>query len=180
MRRSFFRNILLPILLVSVLFNMCSCNLEESYKEFVVDKISEYDVQEYFVSDELDFARVDDVVIIPEIKEIHHGEYIIYISAYSERELKDITIKSVSLKTENKIILESKSALFIHLEKNQDKIFEGWIDCGTFTEDDVEVFDGTELFLTLQLQTEKGAESITEEINYVIRVKIYKSWVTPV
>lgn len=69
--------------------------MENSYKKFNIEGITNYDVWNYVDSNELDFARIEDVIIVSEIKEINHGEYIIYISAYSKTEANQIMVKTV-------------------------------------------------------------------------------------
>lgn len=60
--------------------------MEESYKKFNIANIIGHSVEDYVSSDSMEFARIKDITIIPKIKEIRHGEYIIYVSAYSKEE----------------------------------------------------------------------------------------------
>ena len=61
-----------------------------------------------------DFAKIESVVFIPEIKAINHGEYIIYISAYSETGTENLIVKNVILK-ENEIVLNAVSYVWMKI-----------------------------------------------------------------
>ena len=83
-----------------MLLGLSSCRLEDSYKEFFVKGISDNN-KEYFTSEEFDFARLEDVIIIPTIKEINHGKYRIFVSAYSEKGEGTVNIEKVTIKESN-------------------------------------------------------------------------------
>ena len=78
------KTVLMIMLSISMILGICSCRIEESYKEFDITGINYNVNDDYFTSEEYSFARIQNVVIIPEIKAINHGEYVIYISAYSK------------------------------------------------------------------------------------------------
>ena len=167
------------MLSISTLLNLCSCRMEESYKEFNIKNITDNLSENYFTSDKFDFARLENVVFIPEIKEVNHGEYIIYISAYSETGTEQIKIKNVILKENEVVLLDHKLNKEILLEENSESIFEGWIDGGTFTEEEIDIIDGKEFDFIIQAEIIKEDKSVSENITFEILVKGYKSFVTP-
>ena len=167
------------MLSISTLSGLCSCRMEESYKEFNVKNITDNLNANYFVSDKFDFAKVENVVIIPEIKEVNHGEYIIYISAYSETGTENIIVKNVILKEDKDDLLNHELNKEIQFEKNPDAIYEGWIDGSTFTEEEIEIADGKEYDFIVQVESIKNDVAVSENITFEIVVKGYKSFVVP-
>lgn len=170
---------MIVMLFISTLFGLCSCRMEESYKEFTIKNITDNLNQNYFASDKFDFAKVENVVIIPEIKEVNHGKYIIYISAYSETGRESIVVKNVILKEDKDDLLNHELNKEIQFEKNSNAIYEGWTDGGTFTEEEIEMADGKEYDFIVQTEIIKNDATVSENIAFEIVVKGYKSFVTP-
>lgn len=177
---NYFSRLIIILISVSVLLGICACSIEESYKEFNISNVTGYTIDDYIYSNTLDFARINDVTIIPEIKEIQHGEYVIYISAYSSVEAECAMIKNVTLSVEGKPFLEKELNTIIPMELNQYDIYEGYIDGGSFCDDLVDISNGQEMTLNIQLQVGEESEVVTKNISYEVFIKIYKSWVTPV
>lgn len=177
--KKIFRSVVIIMLSLSTLLSLCSCHMEESYKEFYIKKITDNVNENYFESDKFDFAKIESVVLIPEIKAINHGEYIIYISAYSETGTENIVVKNVILKENKDDLLNYELNKEIQFDKTSEVIYEGWIDGGTFTEDAIEISDGKEFDLIVQVENMKNDTTISENITFEIVVKGYKSFVTP-
>ena len=167
------------MLSLSVLLSLCSCRMEESYKEFYIEKIADNVNENYFESDKYDFAKIESVVFIPEIKAINHGEYIIYISAYSETGTEKLIVKNVILKENKNELLNYELNKEIQFDKTSEILYEGWVDGGTFTEGEIEISDGKEFELIVQVEDIKNEATISENITFEIVVKGYKSFVTP-
>lgn len=167
------------MLSLSTLLGLCSCRMEESYKEFYIKKITDNVNENYFESDKFDFAKIESVVFIPEVKAINHGEYIVYISAYSETGTETLIVKNVILKENKNELLNYELNKEIQFDKTSETVYEGWIDGGTFTEDAIEISDGKEFDLIVQVENNKNDETISENITFEIVVKGYKSFVTP-
>ena len=176
MMNHFGRGVMIVIVFVSLLLGICSCGLEESYKEFTIANITDCDVNDYISSANLEFARISDITIIPEIKEIKHGEYLIYLSAYSEIETNCIIVKNLTMSVRDKVFLEHELNQKIVLEQSENNIYEGWIVGGSFTDNEVDILNGEELRLIVQLQVERDMKDISKTIDYEIKVKIYKTW----
>lgn len=170
---------MIVMLIISLLVVLCSCRIEESYKEFNIKNISNNLNDNYFESNDFDFAKFENVLYIPEIKEVHHGEYIIYISAYSELGTEQIKVKNVVLKEKEGALLEYELNKKILLEENTDSIYEGWIDAGTFTKEEIEITDGKEYELIIQTEVSKDEKTSSGSITFEIVVKGYKSFLAP-
>ena len=168
------------MLFFSTLLHLCSCRMEESYKEFYIKNITDNVNENYFNSDKFDFAKIEKVVLIPEIKAINHGEYIIYISAYSEVGTENIVVKNVILKEDKDDLLNYELNKDIQFKKTPEGMYEGWIDGGTFTEDAIEIADGKVYDFIVQVESKKDDTTTLKNITFEIVVKGYKSFVTPV
>lgn len=173
------KNIVIINLCISVLLGLCSCSLEESYKKFIIKNITENLNDDYFTSENFSFAKISDAVIIPEIREINHGEYIIYISAYSKNEKDIVRIKNLFLEQKESVLFSYKVNKEIELEKKEGNLYAGWTDGGTFTNNNLNVADGNEYKLVIEVEIIKSGECITDSITYEIVVKGYKSLVWP-
>lgn len=52
---------MIVMIFIGTLLGLCSYCMENSYKEFDIEGIADYNVWNYIDSDELDFARIEDV-----------------------------------------------------------------------------------------------------------------------
>lgn len=177
--KNIYRKIGMSVLLITVLLSIMGCEMVESYKEFNIKNITDYLEEDYFNSDNFGFAKVENVVFIPEIKEIHHGEYIIYISAYSETGEEKIKIKNIIMSDSESVLLNHELNKNIVFKENANAVFEGWVDGGTFTEDDIEIKDGKEFDCIVQVEVLKDDTTVRDNISFEIYVKGYKSFRTP-
>lgn len=180
MRIYIYKNKIFLIIIVLLFLGISTCNMQDSYKRFYIEKLSDCSLEEYFDLEELKFARIGEIIIVPEIKEIRHGEYIIYLSAYSESGLENITIKNVSLKDDLGIFFEQEVDKQIPFENQLENMYEGWIDVGTFHKEKTELLNGRKIYLIIQAQVDLQNQSIKEEKIYEITIKGYKSLVLPV
>ncbi|MGN0517630.1 MAG: hypothetical protein ACI4II_02770 [Acutalibacteraceae bacterium] len=164
------------ILLIVILLGMTACHTKQSLKEFNIKNISGFENEDYFTSSQFDFARVEDVVIIPEIKEINYDEYIIYVTSYSKTE-KEVTVKNVCIKENEKTLLEHQLNKKVSFNKNAQNIFTGVVDGETFNKDDIAITDGKSFNLIVQVEVQKDDISVVTDITYEVNVKTYKSFV---
>lgn len=171
--------IIIVMLLLNILLGATGCKMVDSYKKFCFKNISDNHDENYFTSENLEFARLANVVFIPEIKEINHGEYIIYISAYSETGTEQILVKNVMLKEDEEVLLDYDLNKNILLEENSNSVYEGCIDGGTFTDEKIEIVDGKEFDLVIQVELEKDGTIVSKDITFETSVKGYKSFVMP-
>lgn len=162
--------------LIVILLGMTACHTKQSIKEFNIKNITGFENEDYFTSSQFDFARADDVVIIPEIKEINHDEYIIYVTSYSEIE-KEVTVKSVCIKENEKTLLEHQLNKRVEFNENAQNIFTGVVSGGTFNKDDIAITDGKNFNLIVQVEVQKDDTSVVSDITFEVSVKTYKSFV---
>ena len=132
-----------------------------------------------FLSDDLSFAKILDVIIVPEIREINHGEYIIYISAYAKDDKQTINVKKVLIQEQEATLFTRELNEEIGLEKNNEAIYEGWIDGGTFSKTDLEVTDGKRYQLIIEVEVTNDEDALSKCISYEVVIKGYKSFVLP-
>ena len=85
------------VLLLCVIMELSSCNMIQSYTKFYINNITD-NSEDYFTSENFDFARIGDIVIVPEIKAVNHEEYIVWIGARSQKANEEVYIKSIILK----------------------------------------------------------------------------------
>ena len=173
------KNVVITALSVCMLLGLCSCRLEESYKEFFIKNITDNLNDDYFTSENFSFARLQDVAIIPQVKEINHGVYILYISVYSESGNETVRINKAVFKEKESVLFTNEIDKVIEFKENEKTIYEGLIDGGTFTADSLEVADGKEYDLVIEAEVEKNGVIISESITYEIIIKGYKSFVWP-
>ena len=173
------RSTIIIILSISMFLGLCSCRMKESYKEFNIKNITGNMDEDYFTSENFAFARLQDVVIIPEIKAINHSEYIIYLSVYSKTGEEDVQINSVLFREKETVLLDRALNKIIEFEENSESIYEGWIDGGTFTGETLSVADGKEYILVIEAEVTKNDVHVSKDVTYEIVVKGYKSFVLP-
>lgn len=173
------RSVMIVILSISMLLGLCSCRMKESYKEFNIKNITDNLNDDYFTSEKFSFARLQNVVIIPEVKAVNHGEYIVYISVYSKSGKERVQINNVIFKEKESVLLNHEIDKEIEFKENAETLYEGWIDGGTFTADSLKVADGKEYDLVIEVEVLKSGVHVSENITYEIVVKGYKSFVWP-
>ncbi len=162
-----------------LLILMTSCGIEESYKDFYVQKIDNYEVKEYFTSDELEFAQIDDIVIVPYIHATNHGEYTVDVIAYSQTEPEQIMVKSVCISDDKNTFYNQETEQEAVFRKSQDGIFEGWARSGVFYETDVDLSSNKNLYITVHVQVGDGIEKKAKQIDYEVTIVQYWSHVVP-
>lgn len=170
--------IVVIMLVIAMILGLSSCRLEDSYKEFFIKGISDNKNKEYFTSEEFDFARLEDVVIIPTIKEINHGKYQVFVSAYSEKGNEIVKINKVTIKSSDSDSVNYDLDGGIIFEKKDTK-YEGTLEVGTFTEENIEMFDGKEFTIIVNAGLLMDDVYFSKDITYEIKVIIYRSFICP-
>ena len=167
------------MLSIGMLLGLCSCRMKESYKEFNIKNITGSVNDNYFTSDDFSFARIQNVVIVPEVKAINHEEYIIYISAYSKSGKETVLIKNVIFKEKEIVLLNNELGNMIVFEQNANSIYDGWIDGGTFTEETLKVADGKKYDIIIEVEVFDNGLNISKNLTFEMDIKGYKSFVWP-
>lgn len=173
------RCIIVLLVSIGICCGLSSCRLEESYKEFNINNITDNLNEDYFASDSFSFTTVNGVVIIPEIKAINHEEYRVRVSAYSKTGAERVMIKSVVLKDDDAILLDNALNLELQFEGSAETLYKGVCVGGILTEEALKVADGKNYYLLVEVATIQDDEHTTENITYEITVKGYKSFVWP-
>ena len=173
------RSVMIIMLSISMLLGLCSCHMKESYKEFNIKNITGSVNDNYFTSEEFSFARIQNVVIIPEVKAINHGEYVIYISAYSKNGKEIVQIKNVIFKEKETVLLNRELGNKIEFKQNTNSIYEGWINGGTFTEESLKVPDGKKYDIIIEVDVFDNSSHVSKNITFEMEIKGYKSFVWP-
>lgn len=173
------RSVMIIMLSIGMILGLCSCRMKESYKEFNIKNITGSVNDNYFTSEDFSFARIQNVVIIPEVKAINHEEYIIYISAYSKSGKEIVQIKNVVFKEKETVLLNNELGNKIEFEQNSNSIYEGWIDGGTFTEETLKVADGKKYYIIIEVDVFDNGLNISKNLTFETDIKGYKSLVWP-
>ncbi len=162
-----------------MILGLCSCRMKDSYKVFNIKNITGSVNDNYFTSEDFSFARIQNVVIIPEVKAINHEEYIIYISAYSKSGKEIVQIKNVIFKEKERVLLNNELGNRIEFEQNANSTYEGWIDGGTFTPETLKVADGKKYDIIIEVDVFDNGLNISKNLSFEMDIKGYKSFVWP-
>ena len=173
------RSVMIIMLSIGMILGLCSCRMKESYKEFNIKNITGSVNDDYFTSDDFSFARIQNVVIVPEVKAINHEEYIIYISAYSKSGKETVLIKNVIFKEKEIVLLNNELGNMIVFEQNANSIYDGWIDGGTFTEETLKVANGKKYDIIIEVEVFDNGLNISKNLTFEMDIKGYKSFVWP-
>lgn len=172
-------SVMIIMLSIGMILGLCSCRIKESYKEFNIKNITGSVNDNYFTSEDFSFARIQNVVIIPEVKAINHEEYIIYISAYSKSGEEIVQIKNVIFKEKETVLLNNELGSKIEFEQNANSIYDGWIDGGIFTEETLKVADGKKYDIIIEVDVFDNGLNISKNLTFEMDIKGYKSFVWP-
>lgn len=162
-------------LLLCIILGLSSCTMIKSYTKFYIKNITE-NLDDCFTSESFDFARIGDIVIIPEIKAINHEEYIVWIGARSQKANEEVYIKSIILKENDDIIWSNQIDEKIVFESESDALYKGAIST-TFAQDTVANENGYKLVVTVEAIVNDS--SVENTIVYDVFVKTYQSFVFP-
>ena len=173
------KSVMIIMLSIGMVLGLCSCRMKESYKEFNIKNITGSVNDNYFTSEDFSFARIQNVVIIPEIKAINHEEYIIYISAYSKSGKEIVQIKNIIFKEKETVLLYNDLGNEIVFEQNATSIYGGWIDGGTFTEETLKVADGKKYDIIIEVDVFDNGLNTSKTLTFEMDIKGYKSFVWP-
>ena len=173
------RSVMIIMLSIGMILGLCSCRMKESYKEFNIKNITGSVNDNYFTSEDFSFARIQNIVIIPEVKAVNHEEYIIYISAYSKSGKEIVQIKNVIFKEKECVLLNNELGNKIEFKQNANSIYEGWIDGGTFTEETLKVADGKKYDIIIEVDVFDNGLKTSKKLTFEMDIKGYKSFVWP-
>lgn len=165
-------------LVACILVSLTACsNLLVTYKYFYFENITSNLDEDYFTSDNFDFATVDSIVIIPNVKETDWGVYSLSIRAYSKTGEEKVVIKNATIK-EDKLLLNYDLNKQLEFEKKSDELFEGkvdgYFDNVTFTEEQVEPAKGKRYEVIVGVEVVKDNKTTTKDIEFALVGYDYK------
>ncbi|MBE6635012.1 MAG: hypothetical protein E7617_02255 [Ruminococcaceae bacterium] len=175
------RIVMILLLSIGIILNLCSCpcHLAESYKEFNIKNITGDVNENYFTSEEFAFARIQNVVIIPQVKAINHGVYVVYVDAYSKSGKETVIIKNVLFKENETVLFKNELGNTIEFEQNTNSIYEGYINGGTFTEESVQVADGKKYDIIIEVDVFDEGLNFSKNLTFEVNIKGYNQMVCP-
>ncbi len=165
------------VICILLILSLCSCSIKESYIEFKIKGIENFNAGDSSSWDDMEFAFVEDILLVPSIKQINHGTYILYVSAYTRSKPDNVVVKSVVMTENEKNILSNQTQQKIVFDLTDNNIFDGYIKAGTFDNTNNTIVDGNIIKLTISIEVRKESVSFIEDKNYEITVKGYKSLV---
>ena len=163
------------ILLICIIAGLSSCTMTRSYTKFYINNVTD-NFEDYFTSESFNFARIGNIVIIPEIKAINHEDYIIWIGVHSQNANEEVCIKSIILKENDEILVSDQADEKIIFECDGDALYKGEIST-TFAQDTVVNENGYELVVMVEAII--NGSSVEKTIVYDVFVKTYQSLVFP-
>lgn len=171
--------ILIVILIICIFLSFSSCRIEDSYKEFFVKGFDAEIDDKCFTSEKYDFARIEDVIIEPSIKEINHGEYRIFVSAYSQTGEETVKIKKITVKESDVEVYSSDLLEIVNFDKKFNEVYEGTFVAGLFTDDMIEIYHNKEFSLIVEAELFVGDDYYSKQKTFEVSVVVHKSPVFP-
>lgn len=165
------------IIFIITIWTLSSCKVVDSYEDFHIQSVDDYGVEDYFSAEELDFARVNNVLIRPVIKEINHYKYRVYLTAYSQTGSEKVTINKIYLEKDSKVCLTNEEQQEVLFDEKLENAFKGVVNAGEFVDRDIS--DKNTMNIIVQVQVENETETITKDINFHIDITQYRSVVMP-
>ena len=171
--------ILIINLIICILMCFSSCRLEDSYKEFFVKGFDDEIDEKCFTSEKYDFAKIEDVIIEPSIKEINHGEYRIFISAYSQTGEETVKINKIIVKESDVEVYSSDLHEIVNFDEKLNEVYEGTLIAGLFTDEMIEIYHNKEFSLAVEAELFVGDDYYSKQTTFEISVVVNKSPVLP-
>ena len=173
------RRLLKCIFLVSIILELAGCGMVDSYKLFCFEGISYISDKEDLHNKEYEFAKLENVLFVPEIKEVNHNEYIIYVSAYSETGAEQVAITNVKVQSLERELINYDLCEEVYFGMEKEGLYAGWINGGIVKEDDLEIDDEEIYSLTINVDLQKDDANISKTLVFPFTINKYKSFVMP-
>lgn len=182
---------ILFVLIFFVITKLAGCyELIDSIKKFPIEEYKEFDgmdyigkkFEEYILSGKLDFAKIEDIYILPFMKEYCEETTSILglgVNAYTKQDIDGLVIDHLSLVDENGMVIFEESF------PNNWKYYENesipmgelkiWhLDFATEVTDDWG-YHGNDLILNMQVSVQKGEQIITRDISFHAEIIQYRT-----
>lgn len=172
------RAILLLVLLFLLSITLASCGFwSRSYDEYILQGVKGVERKDYLTSKKLAFARVEGVVILPEMEvvRLRNGQHVVSVGivVYSETGNERIDIQRVRLQKDSDIIFDECPTTPITFQKNDDGMMAGdmtVIDLPMETEFGLNASHGEHYQMFVDVEVQDGEEIISKSIEYDFEV----------
>ncbi|MBR4743909.1 MAG: hypothetical protein IK082_06950 [Oscillospiraceae bacterium] len=159
------RNVATVLVVLLLLLLSCASCGHLAYSYFTVDELQDYQIEDYFKVDELDFARIEGLVIIPSVKQTSHESCCIYLEVYSEKTHQIVTIKEVEATYYSRQYFCLKEYP-IHLEYINDiGLYMDVVEAGTIPRDSSDTTKNQYIDLMVSLQVDDSFKEVRYRIN---------------
>ncbi|MBQ8292239.1 MAG: hypothetical protein IJX78_00375 [Bacilli bacterium] len=157
---------------------LCITSPWVSFTEFEVESVGDKSVDELLIDKDVEFAKVDEVLIIPVFKTAHDF-YRMYITTYSKSDYESVEVKKVILKDTEKIYNEYIYTDVLKPTLNKNNFYETIIYEDIKTDELlIESEKEYNLIIDVVVTTASG-KKINKTIIYDIKLKEYKTQVFP-
>ena len=181
---------ILIFIIISLIFTFAGCNnFVDSYTSFYIEEFDEFfnikvlsEKESYIKSGNLDFAKMDDLIICPFIKETTHEECTLFLYVYTISDIRsNVTINSVNLCSKNNIeILKEFSEKDINeFSLVTDGMLLSTTVISDFDKNETWFYSGNELQLSLKISVDNQTTIIEDTLNYTINLIGHKSHLMP-
>ena len=171
------------LLIVSVyicLTKLKSCRIEEIFRDYVVQIIDDYPEEDYFSSEELDFAKAGGVIVKPVIEGATAENPRIFFFIYSKTGTEKVMIRNVRVKNDKRVIFEKKSITEIlyskRTYKDKEILFEGNTYVGSFLLKYANESSENTFQMEIEIQVEDDNGVSIKTIPYDIKILGYLGW----
>ena len=144
------------------------------------DVYGHYD-EDVFTSETFEFAKVDGVVFVPYIKEIHWGVFAIYLGVHSKTGIENVVIRKINIEQNGNVLLEYNIDKRIEFEQTDDLFYEGEVDGRPeydnviLTEEQVEIVKGKKYDVIVNVELSKEDNFVTKDVRFVLVANTYRT-----
>ena len=181
---------ILIFIIISLIFTFAGCKtIANSYTSFSIEEFDEFfniteisEKESYIKSGNMDFAKIDDLIICPFIKETTHEECSLFLYVYTtSNNRSNVTINSVSICSKNNIeILKELSEKDINeFSPATDGMLLSVTVISDFDKNKTWFYSGNELQLSLQISVDNQTTIIEDTVNYTINLIGHKKHLMP-
>ena len=167
--------ILIMCVLVSCMFIGCGQRVKgytsfsiDEYDEFI-DLVSDSDKEDYLRKGSLDSSKIQDVILVPFIKETTHTECAIFLYGYSLNENRTVQVNYVMLTaSDGTVICENiPTEQEMSWESATDSMTRGVLRLQTFEKDDSWFYHDSKLHLSIEIVVEGEPSVMSHEITLI-------------
>ena len=179
---------MIAILLSLIILLTTGCQMADSYMLFSIEAFDAFqklyenaDKEAYLNDGKLDFAKVNDVAIVPFVKEISHEECALFVYAYTLTEQRFVGIDNITLVTQDgkKLVENLSGGQLQNWENATDAMSYGFIKVANFALTEDWYTSGNKLMLSFRVVVGEENSVAEKEITHTISLVRYKSFLMP-